>query len=123
MVDEHRRSIRLKKYNYSDVGWYFVTICTQNREYLFGNIIDGKMVLNIVGIMIEKLWKKITERFTNMELDTFQIMPNHIHGVIHIIPTVGNPCGCPNQRGRPINTGGYKTRPYNGHIGGYHRCI
>lgn len=107
MVDEHRRSIRLKKYNYSDVGWYFVTICTQNREYLFGNIIDGKMVLNIVGIMIEKLWKKITERFTNMELDTFQIMPNHIHGVIHIIPTVGGqplwlpqPTWSPHQHGR-----------------------
>lgn len=81
----HRQTIRLNNYNYSNSGLYFITICTQNRECLFGNIINNKMVLNNVGIMIENLWNKIPKRFDTAQLDTFQIMPNHIHGIIAIV--------------------------------------
>lgn len=77
-----RRSIRLRDYDYSAVGYYFVTICTQDRECLFGNIIDGQMVLNDIVNMVEEWWKKIPERFDGVELDVFQIMPNHMHGII-----------------------------------------
>ena len=85
MVTKNRHSIRLKNYNYSKSGLYFITICTENRECLYGDIIDGKMVLNNVGNIIEKIWNKISERFNNVELDEFQIMPNHIHGIIVIV--------------------------------------
>ena len=82
---KNRQSIRLKNYDYSKSGLYFVTICTENRECLFGDIVDGKMVLNDVGNMIQKLWNKITERFNMVELDEFVIMPNHIHGIVIIV--------------------------------------
>lgn len=84
-MDKNRQSIRLRNYDYSQSGLYYVTICTQNRECLFGDIDDGKMVLNNVGNMIEKWWNKIPERFNAVELDTFQIMPNHVHMIIHIV--------------------------------------
>ena len=83
-TDKKRQSIRLKNYDYSKSGLYFVTICTENRECLFGDIIDGKMVLNNAGNMIEKMWNKIPERFNVVKLDESQIMPNHVHGIIII---------------------------------------
>lgn len=79
-----RKSIRLKKYDYSQNGAYFVTICTQNRECLLGNIIDRKMVLNDAGRMINDWWLQIPQRFENVTLDEYQIMPNHLHGIITI---------------------------------------
>lgn len=84
-MDKNRQSIRLKNYDYSQSGLYFVTICTENRENVSGEIVDGKMVLNNVGNMIEKWWNKIPERFNMVELDAFQIMPNHIHMIIRIV--------------------------------------
>lgn len=84
-MDKNRHSIRLKNYDYSKSGLYYVTICTENRECLFGDIVDGKMVLNNIGNMIEKWWNKIPKRFNMAKLDVFQIMPNHIHMIIHIV--------------------------------------
>ena len=80
----HRRSIRLKGYDYSQAGLYFVTICCQNRAYLFGEIIDGKMALNDAGKMIEKIWYEISNDFINIHLHEYITMPNHIHGIIEI---------------------------------------
>ena len=80
----HRRSIRLKKYDYAQAGTYFVTICTQDRECLFGDVVDGEMRLNDAGCMIQKWWHESAEKFKNIELDEFVIMPNHFHGIIHI---------------------------------------
>jgi len=79
-----RKTIRLKGYDYSQPGFYYVTICTQNRECVFGDVVNGKMVLNDIGNMIEKWWNKIPNKF-NAVLDEKQIMPNHLHGVIHIV--------------------------------------
>jgi len=80
----HRRSIRLSGYDYSRHGAYFVTICTQDRECLFGGISDGEMVLNEAGTMIEKWRNELINKFSNIELDQDVIMPNHLHGIIMI---------------------------------------
>ena len=80
----HRRSIRLKGYDYSQAGAYFVTICTQNRACLFGEVVDGKMRLNEAGRMVLVEWNALSERFPVVELDAFVVMPTHIHGIIVI---------------------------------------
>jgi REP element-mobilizing transposase RayT len=69
----HRRSIRLKGYDYSQAGAYFVTICTQNRERLFGDISGGEMKVNNAGHMIQKWWNESAAKFGNIELDEFVI--------------------------------------------------
>ena len=81
----HRRSIRLQGYDYSQAGAYFVTICTHNRECLFGEIMDGKMVLNDAGRMVEQCWRDIPSHFPHVELDTFVVMPNHVHGILCVV--------------------------------------
>ena len=83
----HRRSIRLKGYDYSQAGLYFITICCQDRIWRFGKIENNEMILNEYGQIAFDEWMKLTERFSNFELDIFQIMPNHIHGVIRVWAT------------------------------------
>lgn len=80
-----RRSIRLKDYDYSQAGAYFVTICTKDKQCLFGEIVEGKMRLNKIGRMVEKTWRDIPTRFPSVELDEYIVMPNHIHGSIVIV--------------------------------------
>ncbi|GBD93135.1 hypothetical protein BMS3Abin05_00718 [bacterium BMS3Abin05] len=78
----HRRSIRLKGYDYSQAGAYFITICTHNRDYLFGDVVNRQMVLNEWGEIIKIEWVKTSQLRANVKLDAFVIMPNHIHGII-----------------------------------------
>jgi putative transposase len=80
----HRRSTRLKGYDYSQVGAYFVTVCAWNKECLFGDIVDGEIILNKYGEIIMKCWNAIPEHFMNVGCDEFVVMPNHIHGIITI---------------------------------------
>jgi len=80
----HRRSIRLQGYDYTKIGVYFVTICTFQREALFGDVIDGQMQLNRIGQIITSLWQAIPHHFLNVELDKFVLMPNHLHGIVII---------------------------------------
>lgn len=80
----HRKSIRLKGYDYSKEGLYFVTICTHNRENLFGEIKDGEMFLNEFGKIAEEKWFDLLNHIKNIELHEFVVMPNHIHGIIEI---------------------------------------
>ncbi|HLE53549.1 MAG TPA: transposase [Anaerolineales bacterium] len=80
----HRRSIRLKGYDYAQPGAYFVTICTQRREALFGVILDGEMRINRCGEIVKECWLAIPDHFPQVELDAFVVMPNHIHGIIVI---------------------------------------
>jgi len=89
----HRRSIRLKGYDYSQAGLYFITLCTQDSSYLFGKKENEKMILNDPGIMIQKWWNELKNRFPNIELDEFVVMPNHFHGIIQIINTHPVPVG------------------------------
>ncbi len=93
----HRRSIRLRGYDYSQTGAYFVTICTQGRECLFGEIVDGAMRLNDAGRMLESMWTELPQ-YEGVAVDGFVVMPNHIHGIIVLTIGVGaTPCGCPSQ--------------------------
>lgn len=80
----HRRSIRLKGYDYSQTGTYFVTVCTHNKEYLFGDIVNGEICLNKYGRTIETEWLATPNLRDNVKLDTFIVMPNHFHGIILI---------------------------------------
>ena len=81
MCVHHRLSIRLKGYDYAQAGAYFVTICTQNRQCLFGDIVDGEMRLNANGREVQALWNELPNRFARLELDAFVVMPNHVHGI------------------------------------------
>ena len=80
----HRKSIRLKGYDYSQEGAYFVTICTQNRKCMFGEIKNGKMILNDGGAIVKKYWNEIPKHYPIVILDEFVVMPNHVHGMIII---------------------------------------
>ncbi len=119
----HRRSIRLKDYDYSSAGAYFVTLCVLNRECVFGEVTDGVMMLNHHGEIVLKEWLKSAEIRKEIELDAFIVMPNHLHGIIvinHAVAAVGatgwSPSGRSpqnnlirhNQSGRPAG------RPYIG---------
>ena len=86
----HRRSIRLKGYDYSRAGAYFITICCQDRKCRFGEIENDEMILNKYGIIAYDEWVKLPARFPNFELDVFQIMPNHMHGIIVLTEPVTN---------------------------------
>ena len=74
---KNRKSIRLPGHDYSSAGAYFVTICTQNREYLLGKIIDNLEKLNEIGKMILWHWRRIPSHFPNVKLDEIIVMPNH----------------------------------------------
>ncbi|MEZ5540029.1 MAG: transposase [Pseudomonadales bacterium] len=80
----HRRSVRLRGYDYAQAGAYFVTICTQNRECLFGEIVDGMMVLNDAGRMVKHSWQWLASQYDYVGLDAWVVMPNHLHGIIVI---------------------------------------
>ncbi|HUH46836.1 MAG TPA: transposase [Arenibacter sp.] len=81
----HRRSIRSKGYDYTRAGAYFITICCEGRICRFGDVVLNEMVLNEYGWIAYNEWMKLSERFSNFELDVFQIMPNHIHGIIVMV--------------------------------------
>jgi putative transposase len=80
----HRRSIRQKDYDYMQNGAYFVTLCTQERGSLFGQVVDGAMVVNAWGQIVQSCWDEIPAHYPMVELDAFVVMPNHVHGVIVI---------------------------------------
>lgn len=97
----NRRSIRLKGYDYSKPGMYFITICTKNRQHMFGEIKDGQVHLNECGNMANKHLIELPNRFSNIKIDEHIIMPDHIHAIIEILEPPqppkfrpGSPCGC-----------------------------
>ncbi|TXI42407.1 MAG: hypothetical protein E6Q59_00855 [Nitrosomonas sp.] len=81
----HRRSIRLPGYDYSQAGAYFITICTHDRAPLFGKIVDGVMMLNAAGNIVNEEWHKTGQIRHQIALHEFVIMPNHIHGIIQLV--------------------------------------
>lgn len=83
-----RRSIRLKGYDYTQVGNYFITICTQSRKCIFGDIVDGMMLLSDAGKIVEKCWFDIPTHFPHVKLDEMIIMPNHVHGILSVTMNV-----------------------------------
>ena len=80
----HRRSIRLPEYDYTQAGVYYITICSHEREHIFGEICDGQMVLNAIGQIVADEWSQTAQKRPNIALDAYVIMPNHVHGIIVI---------------------------------------
>ncbi|HEY4485832.1 MAG TPA: transposase [Nitrospiria bacterium] len=99
----HRRSIRLKAHDYSQIGAYFVSLCAQDRVCLFGEITDGKMEPNNAGRMIARWWAELNRKFPTVETDEYVVMPNHFHGIVVIIG-YPDPVGAA-LRGRPQKAG------------------
>ena len=79
-------SLRLPGYDYSQPGWYFVTLTTRNRSCLFGLLQNDKIVLNNAGHMIKTTWQELPQYYPQIELDVFQVMPDHMHGILIIKP-------------------------------------
>ncbi|HXG37157.1 MAG TPA: transposase [Bacteroidota bacterium] len=82
---KRKNSLRLAGYNYSQPGGYFITVCTEDREHLFGEVCDGKMIENQYGQIIRECWKGLPNHYPNVELDEFVVMPNHIHGIVFVV--------------------------------------
>ncbi|MPZ75625.1 MAG: transposase [Deltaproteobacteria bacterium] len=101
----HRQSIRLKSYDYSQSGAYFVTVVAQDRTCLFGEIVTGEIKLNDAGRMVQAVWDELPIHYSGVETDAFVVMPNHIHGVVVLVGA--GPRACPDvgagnpERGQP----------------------
>ena len=97
----HRRSIRLTGYDYTQEGAYYFSICCHQRRCLLGAIEDGVMLLNLVGATVKAVWDSLLRHFPLIELDAFVVMPNHVHGIIHITDSAGNSNPNRNNNGNP----------------------
>jgi putative transposase len=85
----HRKSIRLPGYDYAQAGAYFVTLVTWGRDCLFGQVVDGVMVLNDFGKIVQEEWERTAVVRQNIELGAYVVMPNHLHGILVINDGVG----------------------------------
>ena len=97
----HRRSIRLRGHDYAGGGAYFVTCCVEDKEHLFGRIVESDMLINDCGQVIQQVWTAIPQRFPCVILDSFQMMPNHWHGVL-VIPGAGLKPAIAKATGAPV---------------------
>ncbi|WP_412710101.1 transposase [Atrimonas thermophila] len=77
----------MKDYDYSQAGAYFITICTKNRECLFGSIVNGEMLLSAWGVIVKNEWLRTSIIRPNIVVDEFVLMPNHLHGILVIVDT------------------------------------
>jgi len=82
--NHHRRSIRLPDYDYSQEGWYYVTLCVLGNKCIFGKLTDGQVQLYQYGRIVEDCWKWLAKQYTYVHLDEYVVMPNHLHGIIII---------------------------------------
>ena len=102
----HRRSIRLKGYDYSQAGLYFITICCQDRACLFGDVIDGHMQCNDAGIMVNKWYDELESKFPDIRCHEIIVMPKHFHCILENVGNVGLVGAdlrvCPNIHTSPI---------------------
>ena len=85
MKTPQRKSLRLKHYDYTQNGFYFITICIQHKTCLLGEIINKKMIRNEAGSMLHTLWHEIPYYYEGFKVHEFVVMPNHIHGIIEIV--------------------------------------
>jgi putative transposase len=105
----HRRSIRLKGYDYRQAGAYFVTICTQDRAFLFGQVVHDEMQLNDAGKMVYDVWNDLPAFYPGVQTDAFIVMPNHIHGIIILVGA--DPRVCPAQPSVGVGPRAYPGQP------------
>src|SRR5579863_1896503 len=88
VVQYGRRSIRMKGFDYSLAGLYFVTICVEGHKRIFGRVVDGTVVLDPAGLAVRDVWFNLGGRFPSARFLDFVIMPNHFHGIIAIVDTL-----------------------------------
>lgn len=107
----HRRSVRLKGYDYRQGGAYFVTICVHNRECLLGTVTDGTVDLNPFGEAVEAAWQWLAEQYSYISLDAWIVMHNHFHAIIQISddPNVGASHETPLRKPLGQLMGAFKT--------------
>ena len=108
---QRRRSIRLQGYDYRKAGAYFITTVTQGRTCLFGDVVDGEMVLNDVGRLVQAAWDELPHHYPHVELDAFVIMPNHVHGIIRIVGAGLKPASTGLKPATPFVRAGLKPAP------------
>jgi REP element-mobilizing transposase RayT len=112
-----RRSIRLPGFDYSQSGAYFVTVCIQDRCCLFGDVVNGAVEASVAGLMVESWWGQITNKFPDVALDAFVVMPNHVHGILVLggTPTSWNAGQthrfAPTNGGHPMVGADLRVRP------------
>ena len=99
----HRHSIRLKGYDYSQSGLYFVTICVQKHECLLGEITNGEMILNEYGKIVNDEWQYLQTKYPHIVLCEYVIMPNHFHGIVAITDAIPVGAGSARPQIRPNN--------------------
>jgi putative transposase len=102
-----RRSLRLKDYDYTQPGGYFITVCTRDRECLLGEVRDGEMIPNDLGKIVLQVWNELPAHYPHVELDAFCLMPNHFHGIVILTNMVDPNVGAglrPTPTNRPAST-------------------
>lgn len=102
----HRKSIRLPGYDYAQAGAYFVTVVAWGRDCLFGEVVDGVMVLNDIGKIVQEEWERTAIVRKNIELGAYVVMPNHFHGILIIHDGVGA-----SRRLAPTTTNAISPKP------------
>jgi REP element-mobilizing transposase RayT len=120
----NRQSIRLPEYDYTEAGFYFVTVCVQSKMNYFGEIIDEKIFLSGAGTGILNQWRDLSVRFPYVKLHEHVVMPNHLHGIIEILDHArrGEPCVRPDFGAASKQEGEHEVRPYgNGSGLGEHK--
>lgn len=85
----HRRSIRLRGYDYARSGWYFLTISTRGKEPVFGEVAGWETWLNRYGRVVAECWNEMPQHYPRLRLDEFVVMPSHVHGIIELVDDVG----------------------------------
>ncbi len=103
----NRRSLRLKGYDYRQEGSYFITICTYQRAHHFGKIKSGEMHLSETGMLAKAQWHALPGHYPHIALDAFILMPDHLHGILHIIA----PPSAPSSQGALLSHGRDSSRP------------
>ena len=98
----NRRSIRLKDYDYSQIGYYFLTVCVQKKVCIFGDVENNKMILSDIGKLANQCWLNIPQHFPNVLLHEYVVMPNHIHGIIEITNNENNDNSVGTNNNSPI---------------------
>ena len=125
----YRKNIRLKDFDYSNDGYYFVSVVSYKRKNIFGEIIDGEMNLNQAGKIVEKTWQNIPMHFTNTSCEIFVVMPNHIHGIIDINNDQivearhASPLRSKNLKSQSVKSDGVKPQSLGAIIGSFKSAV
>lgn len=98
-INQLHKEIRLRDFDYSQEGGYFITICANNRKSILGKIENGKIKLSPIGEVVKRFWLEIPHHFKNVKSDAFVIMPNHLHGIIFLIEKCRGGVSPPNHKG------------------------